>query len=247
MVSRTACRLLGCVRPHLGLLGVPAEPEGHRAHAGQRRVAVQDAGHGVLERGAVVDAGADDDLTVHLDPPVEEHRQPTQAGGPLGVAQHARPQLGVGRVDRDEERSQPLGEDALRVELGEAGQRGEVPVEEREPVVVVLQVQAASHALGQLVDEAERAVVVAGADAVEDGRGDLDAERLAGRLVDAHQPGQGRTGATDQDAEVTRVTQVLEVDDVARLVPVQAEELVAHGQAGPGCRRRRGDRSHRGS
>ena len=180
-------------------------------------------------------------------PPSSSTSQPAQAGGALGVAQHARPQLGVGGVDGDEERAEALGEDALRIELGEAGEGREVPVEEREPVVVVLQVQAAAHALGQLVDEAERAVVVAGADAVEDGRGDLDAEGLAGGLVDPHQPGQRRPGAADQDAEVARVGEALEVDDVARLVPVDAEELVAHGQAGPGCRRRLGDRSHRGS
>ena len=166
---------------------------------------------------------------------------------PFGLRSMLAAQLGVGRVDGDEQRAEPLGEDALGVELGEAGQRGEVPVEERQPVVVVLEVQAASHPLGQLVDEAERAVVVAGADAVEDGRGDLDAEGLARRLVDPDEPGQRRAGAPDQDAEVGRVAEALEIDDVARLVPVDAQELVAHGQSGPGCRRRRGDRSHRGS
>ena len=158
-----------------------------------------------------------------------------------------RPQLGIRGVDGDEERAQPLGEDALRVELGETGQRGEVPVEEGQAVVVVLEVQAPPHPLGQLVDEAERTMVVAGADPVEDGRGDLDPERLAGRLLDPDQPGQRRAGATHQDAEVARVAEALKIDDVARLVPVQGQELVAHGQSGPGCRRRRGDRSHRGS
>ena len=150
-------------------------------------------------------------------------------------------------MDGDEERAEAFGQDALGVELGEPRQRGEVAVEERQPVVVVLEVEAAPHALGQLVDEAERAVVVAGADAVEDGRGDLDPERLPGRLVDPDQAGQGRAGAPHEDAEVLGVAEALEIDDVARLVPVDAEELVAHGQAGPGCRRRRGDRSHRGS
>ena len=57
-----------------------------------------------------------------------------------------------------------------RSALGEAGERGEVAVQEAQPVVVVLQVQAAAHALGQLVDEAELAVVVARADAVEHAR-----------------------------------------------------------------------------
>ena len=77
------------------------------------------------------------------------------------------PHVGVGGVDAHVERRQPLGDHPLEVGLGEAGQRGEVPVEERQPVVVVLQVQAAAQARRQLVDEAELAVVVAGADLVE--------------------------------------------------------------------------------
>ena len=157
------------------------------------------------------------------------------------------PQLGVGAVDGDEEGAEALGEDALGIELGESGEGGEVAVQEREPVVVVLEVETAPHALGQLVDEAEGAVVVAGADAVEDGRGDLDPERLAGLLVDADEAREELTGALDHDAEVVGVGELLEFDDVARLVPVEGEQLVAHGEAGASSRRRRGDRSHRGS
>ena len=66
-------------------------------------------------------------------------------------------------------------------------------------------------------------------------------------LVDPDHPWQGRAGAANEDAEVARVAEALEIDDVTRFVPINAEELVAHGQTGPGCRRRRGDRSHRGS
>jgi len=78
-------------------------------------------------------------------------------------------------------------------------------------------------------------------------RGDLHPERLSCALVDPHDPGKWRTGAADEHAEVTRVAEALEIDNVARLLPVNAEELVTHGQTGAGCRRRRGDRSHRGS
>ena len=192
------------MRAHLGLVGVAAQPERDRAHAGEPRVAVEDPGQRVLERGAVVDARADDDLAVHLDAPVEEDLQPAQAGRALRVAQHVRPQLGVGGVDGHEQRAEALGEDALGVELGETGQRREVAVQERQPVVVVLEVEAPPHALGQLVDEAEGAVVVAGPDPVEDGRGDLHPERLPRLLVDPHDPGQRRAGAANEDAEVAR-------------------------------------------
>ena len=242
-----ASGLSGRVRAHLVLVGVAADSERHCAHARQPWVPVQDPGQRVLEGGTVVDSRAHDDLSVHLDPPVQQHLEPAQAGRSLGVAQHLRPQLGIRGVDGDEERAEPLGQDPLGVELGEAGQGGEVPVEERQAVVVVLEVEAPPHPLGQLVDEAERTVVVAGPDPVEDGRGDLDPEGLSRLLVDPDQPGQRRPGAAHQDAEVARVAEALEIDDVAGLVPVQAQELVAHGQSGQGCRRRRGDRSHRGS
>ena len=105
MVSRTCSASSSGVRAHLGLVGVAAQPERDRAHARQPRVAVQDAGQRVLERRAVVDAGAHDDLAVHLDAAVEEDLQPAQAGRPLRVAQHVRPQLGVGGVDGDEQRA----------------------------------------------------------------------------------------------------------------------------------------------
>ena len=240
-------RLSRRVGAHLGLIGELADAERDDTDRGQLGVLVEDAGQRVLERGPVVDARADHDLAVHLDAAVEQHAQPAQAGGALGVAQHVGPQLGVGAVDRDEEGAEALGEDALGIELGETGERGEVAVEEREPVVVVLEVEAAAHALGQLVDEAEGAVVVAGADAVEDGRGHLDPERLAGLLVDADQSGKGCAGALDHHAEVVGVAELLKIDDVARLLPVEGEELITHDQSGPGCRRRLGDRSHRGS
>ena len=55
----------------------------------------------------------------------------------------------------------------LQIGFGEAGEGREVPIEERQAVVVVLQVEALPHALRQLVDEAELAVVVARAHLVE--------------------------------------------------------------------------------
>ena len=48
-------------------------PSGHDPDRGQLRVLVEHAGQRVLERHAVVDARADDDLAVHLDAPVEQH------------------------------------------------------------------------------------------------------------------------------------------------------------------------------
>ena len=166
-------------------------------------------------------------------PAVEQDREPAEAGRPPPVAQQVGPELGVGGVDGDEQRAEPLGEHPLEVHLGEAGEGGEVAVEERQPVVVVLQVQAPAHALGQLVDEAELAVVVAGPDPVEDGRGDLDPERLArppwrpGRLT-----GSSCAATADDEVQVGLVDQQAELDDVARRPSVEGEELVPGPEAG---------------
>jgi hypothetical protein len=76
-------------------------------------------------------------------------------------------------VHRDIERREPLGLDAAQLGLSEVGQRDVVAVQEREPEVVVLDVQAASQALGQLMDEAEHALVGAGSDIARAGRLEL--------------------------------------------------------------------------
>jgi hypothetical protein len=136
------------VGAHGGLVGPPADAERHDGHRCQVGVLVEHAGEGVVEHLAVVDPGADHDLTVHLDAVVEQGAQPPEARRASPVAQHAGAHLAVGGVDADVERAQALGHDPLEVRLGEAGQRGEVPVQEAQPVVVVLQVQAGPHAGG---------------------------------------------------------------------------------------------------
>ena len=157
--------------------------------------------------------GAHDDLAVHLDAVVEQRPQPAQARGAAAVAEHLGADVGVGGVDRHVERAQPLGDDPLEVGLGEPGEGGEVPVEEAQPVVVVLQVEALPQARRQLVDEAELAVVVAGAHLVEQRRLHLDAERLAGPLVDLD--GELEPAAPEVEHRVGVVDEEPPLDDVA--------------------------------
>ena len=139
---------------------------------------------------------------------------------------------------------QLLGDHPLEVGLGEAGERGEVPVEEGEAVVVVLQRQALPHARRQLVDEAERAVVVARAHAVEHRAGEVEAERRARGLLDGHEVLE--TAAADLELDARLVGLDLVPDDVAHHLAVEREQLVTGEEPG-GSRRRTGrDRHHTG-
>ena len=223
---------------------VPADPEGDDAQRGELRVAVEHARERVVEHRTVVAAGAHDDLPVHLDAVVEQRSQPPQARGAAAVAEHGGPHLGVGGVDRDVERAEPLRDDPLEVGLGEAREGGEVPVEEAQPVVVVLLVEAGPEARRQLVDEAELAVVVAGADLVEQGRVHLDAERLPRPL--RHVDRQLQATSPDLELEVRVVHQEPPLEHVAGCLAVDGEYLVAHDQPGAGTGRAGHDRDDPG-
>ena len=100
------------------------------------------------------------------------------------LAEQAMAQRGIGRVHGDVERRQPLLDDPLEVRVVEVGQRDVVAVQEREPVVVVLDVEALAHPPRQLVDEAEHALVGAGRDVAGPRRLELDAELAARGAVD---------------------------------------------------------------
>ena len=168
-------------------LGIEStDAERNHGHMVEFRKAIEDPGEGFVEDDTVVDPGTHHDLAVHHDSGVEQSAQPPQAHTAPAIAQHVGSSIGIGRVDAHVERRQTFGHDALEVGLGEPRESREVPVQEAQPIVVVLEVQALAHSGWELVDEAERAVVVARANTVEDRTRHLGAEWLPFDLVDQH-------------------------------------------------------------
>jgi hypothetical protein len=222
------------VGPHVALGRVLAHAEGDAGHGLHLRVTVENTGQRVVEHRAVVDARAHHALAVHLDTVVQQRPQPAQAGGAPAVAQHGGADLGIGGVDADPQRGQPLGHDPFEVGFGEAGERREVPIQEGEAIVVVLDVQALPEPLGELVDEAELAVVVTGPHLVEQGGVDLDAERLV--PLTHHRDGDLETPASQLHLEDGLVGEPLVLDDISGDLAAHGDDLVAGGQAGPGGR-----------
>ena len=218
-------RLGARVRTHVGLGGVVTDTERHDADGREPREPVEHAEQRVVERLAVVDTRAHHHLPVHLDPAVEQRRQPAQARRAATVPEQPGTELGIGGVDAHVERAELLGEHPLEVGLGEPGERGEVPVEKGEPVVVVLQVQAAAHPLRELVDETEGAVVVAGADAVEHRALEVEPEGRARGLVDDHQLLEAAAPKLELHAGLVGLDLI--ADDVAHRFAVERQELVA--------------------
>jgi len=224
-----------CVWSHRSFAVEPADTKRHYTNTGEIEKAVEQPQHRVGEHRAVVDARTHHDLSVYFNTSIEEQPQPPQTGGAPPVAQQRRPDLGIGGVNAHVERAEPFVDDPLEIGLGETRERGEVAVEERQAVVVVLEVQTLPHAFGQLVDETERAMVVAGLHPVEHGRVHLDTERGAFRFGQRHHLLD--TAPTDLDLQLGLVGEEAVLDDVARNLPVEGEQLVARQQARVSSRR----------
>lgn len=92
------------VGTHSGLGAVGADAERHDGDIHQFGVLVEHAAQGVVEEVAVVQAGTHHDLAVHLDPVIEQRSEPAQAGGAAAIAQHVGAGIGIGGVNRHEER-----------------------------------------------------------------------------------------------------------------------------------------------
>ena len=129
-------------------------------------------------------------------------------------------------MDAHVQRAEALGDDPLEVGLGEARERREVAVEERQSVVVVLDVQARAQALRQLVDEAELAVVVARAHLVEQ-RASRLRRRADSPAAFVDRDGALEAAAAQLELEVGLVGQQPVLDDVTGGFAVDGHDLVA--------------------
>ncbi len=78
------------------------------------------------------------------------------------IGQHPYPQLGVGGVHRDVDRADVHLDDALNLVVLHVGHGDVVAIQKGKPLIIILKIKALAHTRGQLVDEAEHAVVGAG-------------------------------------------------------------------------------------
>ena len=183
--------------------------------------------HGALQSFPVVPAGAADDLAVHHDPRRGEaaHDLDALAGPP--VFQHPAAELRVRGVDGDVHRAHVQIDDPLDLPGGEIGQGDVVSQQKAEPGVVVFEIHRFPHALGQLVDEAEDAVVGAGAGIVHQVALKVQPQVAALPLVHGHvvlRP----VGTAQQHVKPGVVGVELVVQHVQHPLAVDGDQIVAH-------------------
>ena len=224
-------------------LAVAREPHGHDRGRRHVRIERRQLAHGPLEVGAVVEAGTEDHLRVHADPRLRKALQPRQdLGRHARAAEQLPAQRGIGRVHRHVERRQPLLDDARELRLLQVGERDVVAVQERQPEVIVLDVESLAHPLRQLVDEAEHALVGAGGDLPGPRRLQLEAELVA---RPPRQSQRARAALALHGELKPRLGAVeLEVDGVAQRPPVDREDAIAGRQSRRGGGRARPHRRH---
>ena len=166
---------------HEVMLAELGEPDRHHRAAEDGRPELVELAQRLLEHRAIVHARRHHDLRVELDAMVGEVPELREDLGRGGIPEQVAAHRGIGGVDRHVERREPELDDPLDVLRLEIGERGEVAVAEREPVVVVPDVEHVAQPVGQAVDETEVAAVGAAPDA---GRLERDAQRLTERALD---------------------------------------------------------------
>ena len=171
----------------------------------------------------VVHARLHHDLGVELDAVLRERAELLDHVGGERIPQQPAADHRIGGVHRDVERRQPVRDDPLDVVRLEIGERREIAVAEREPVVVVADVQRLAKAGRIPLDEAEVAAVGAAADA---GRLEREPHRLVQRPLDVELDLLA-VGLADVEQKLLVGGEELPVQEILQLAAVDAHQLGA--------------------
>lgn len=219
------------MRAHARLCRVVRHPERHDAETLQIPIFVSDVGERLVEHISIVEPRTDNYLAMHLDTSVEKGSQPSQARCATSIPQQVLTNRRVGRMNRHVQWAELLCDGALKVGLCEARQRGVVAIQERQPIVVVLEIQTLSQARRQLIDEAELTVVVTRSDLVKEGRVHFDPDRTAYVAVDVDIEMQ--TIAENLERHFGFIDERSVLKNVTWLFARDADKLVADRDPGP--------------
>mgnify|MGYP001576644100 CR=1 FL=1 len=206
------------------------DPDGNHGDGKHRREQARNIVDRLQQMPAVIYPGRQNDLRMHSD---------AAGGKPLHachdirgvlVPHEKRSQSRFGGVDRYIQRAEPLGKDPFPVVLTKIAEGYIVPVQERGPIVVILDVQAPAAAGRHLINEAEDALVAA----PSDGQGrELDAKRIVGVLDDA-QPSGGAVPAGDDQGQPFFRCMEQKINAVMNFTAVYGNQPVPFLKAIPG-------------
>ena len=135
-------------------------------------------------------------------------------------------------MDGDVDRADVHIDDALHLVLGQVRQRDIVAEQERQTAVVILEIQAVTHTGRQLIDEAEDALVAAGALLIHQIIGELQPQFLELLLFDAHGAPVSLRRFHDQLQTRIRDEEAI-IQHIVDLAPVDRQQLIARVQTGP--------------
>ena len=215
------------------VLAVIRHAAGDCRHALHHRGQLQQVGEGAAELVAVVDAPAEHQLAVDGDAALHQAGQVLQHLAAPFIRQHPHAELGIGGVDRDVDGRDMHLDDAVDLVVLHVGHGDIVAEQKGQALVVVLEVEALTHSRGQLVDEAEHAVVGAGVLLVAQIGGEVAAEGAALFPLDVPLPDAVRHSRFEVEALAVGIKII--VQRVVQLVAVHAQQLVAASEAEGFC------------
>ena len=200
--------------------------ERHDRDALDCRHHAEQIGERLMQIVAVIPCRAEDDLTVHRHAGIGHAAKIFQRFTGFFVAEHFIAQQRIGRLHGDIDRHMHF-DDAVNILVGEVGQRDIAALQKGEPGIVILEIDRIPHPLRILVDEAENAVIAAGALFVHE----RSREAEAGVLIFALAQADLLLGAVPQEAH----GQVLCGDGKAIIQHIMDHGIIDRDQAVAGA------------
>ena len=211
------------------ILAVIRHTAGHSGNALHHGGQLQQVAQGAAKLFAIVDAPAEHQLTVDGDAALHQTGQVLEhLAAPL-VGQHPDTELGVGGVHRDVDGRDVHLDDAVDLVILHIGHGDVVAEQKAQPLVIILEIQALAHTGGQLVDEAEHAVVGAGMLLVAQIGGEIAAKGAALRTPDIPLP--DAVGNLCLQVKAAAVGIKIIVQRIVQLIFIHAQQLIAGLQA----------------
>ena len=209
-------------------LAVPGQA--HRNQRQRQRAGdVRQGLDGLLQRGAVVDAGTEHRLGVELHAAVGEPMELIQQPPSTLLAQDVAAQLGVDRVHGDVQWRRVARDHPVQFAVGDVGQGHVVAHHQAHAPVIVLDAHAGPHVFGQLIHEAEQAPVAAQPHAAHHGLFKLQAQGIVLALADAEV--FHLSLPADNQLHAALSGQRLVIQKVDHRLAADGEQLVAGAQA----------------
>ena len=166
------------------------------------------------------------DLPVHLNPALIEHVRFLKRIAREPVVQHPAPQFRVRCLKRDVNGLQPVSYNPFNIMVAHIGQSNIIPLKERKPGIIILEIQGIPHSLRHLINKTEDAFIIAGTILIHEPPAEINPQLFIGIFLNLQLP-LFSVRLFDQQNDLFILHVKLIIKNVFNLMPVNLQKLIS--------------------